>query len=90
MNVSLERFILFSLSLYRPYCKLLYFCPFRNMTLRKMPFPVNDAAAALRMVPDRTEAALQKVYIKCSTRYFPIILVHTRSSNMPTGNGNVT
>ena len=55
-----------------------------------MPFPVNDAAAALRMVPDRTEAALQKVYIKCSTRYFPIILVHTRSSNMPTGNGNVT
>ncbi|XP_035826873.1 F-actin-uncapping protein LRRC16A [Aplysia californica] len=33
----------------------------KNLTLRKMPFPVNDAAVALRMVPDRTEVALQKI-----------------------------
>ncbi|BFZ13041.1 hypothetical protein BsWGS_16081 [Bradybaena similaris] len=33
----------------------------KNMTLKKMPYPVNDAAAALRLFPERTEIALEKI-----------------------------
>ncbi|XP_025116017.1 F-actin-uncapping protein LRRC16A-like isoform X5 [Pomacea canaliculata] len=33
----------------------------KNFTMKRMPFPVNDAAAAMRLQPERTEAALQKV-----------------------------
>ncbi|GFN95855.1 leucine-rich repeat-containing protein 16a, partial [Plakobranchus ocellatus] len=33
----------------------------KNLTLKKMPYPITDAAAALRLFPDRTEAALQKI-----------------------------
>ncbi|CAL1543968.1 unnamed protein product [Lymnaea stagnalis] len=33
----------------------------RNVTLKKMPYPINDAAQALRLYPERTEAALQKI-----------------------------
>ncbi|GFS23360.1 leucine-rich repeat-containing protein 16A [Elysia marginata] len=33
----------------------------KNLALKKMPYPVNDAAAALRMYPERTEIALQKI-----------------------------
>ncbi|XP_059156102.1 F-actin-uncapping protein LRRC16A-like isoform X2 [Physella acuta] len=33
----------------------------RNMTLKKMPFPVNDAAISLRLYPEKTEIALQKI-----------------------------
>ncbi|KAK6185440.1 hypothetical protein SNE40_007675 [Patella caerulea] len=33
----------------------------KNYTLKKMPFPVNDAAIVMRSQPERTEAALQKI-----------------------------
>ncbi|XP_041375967.1 F-actin-uncapping protein LRRC16A-like isoform X3 [Gigantopelta aegis] len=33
----------------------------KNFTIRKMPFPVNDAAAAMKVNPERTELALQKI-----------------------------
>ncbi|RUS81388.1 hypothetical protein EGW08_010826 [Elysia chlorotica] len=33
----------------------------KNLALKKMPYPVNDAAAALRLYPERTEIALQKI-----------------------------
>ena len=37
------------------------FSVLRNFTIRKMPFPVNDAAIAMKVNPERTEIALQKV-----------------------------
>ncbi|ESO83066.1 hypothetical protein LOTGIDRAFT_223005, partial [Lottia gigantea] len=33
----------------------------KNYTLKKMPFPVNDAALAMKSEPARTETALQKI-----------------------------
>lgn len=33
----------------------------RNYAMRKMPMPINDAAAALQKQGERTEIALQKV-----------------------------
>ena len=33
----------------------------RNYTLKQMPFPVNDAAVAMKTQAEKTETALQKV-----------------------------
>ena len=34
----------------------------RNLTVKKMPVPLADAAAAVRVSQDKTEQALQKVF----------------------------
>ena len=43
-------------------CMLLCCLFIRNFSLTKMPVPVNDAGAALKIDQDKTQKALQKVF----------------------------
>lgn len=48
------------------YCSLIlifYVLCHRNYAMRKMPMPINDAVAALQKQGERTEIALQKVWL---------------------------
>ncbi|KAK7114213.1 F-actin-uncapping protein LRRC16A-like isoform X3 [Littorina saxatilis] len=43
----------------------------KNYTLKRMPFPVNDAALAMRTQAERTETALQKVELLLQRNHSP-------------------
>jgi len=47
----------------------------RNYTMKVMPTPLNDAAAALRINQTKTEQALRKVMSICLTSVFLIAFV---------------